>query len=62
LAIKGGSGKDFIENDAKNGVVTVGNGNSDEVELGGAGARASMGTGTGDTALVGFRDWPLSAH
>jgi hypothetical protein len=27
LEIKGGSGRDFIENDAKNGIVTVGNGN-----------------------------------
>jgi hypothetical protein len=53
LTIKGGSGNDVIENDAKNGVVTVGNG-FDIVSLGGAGAKAVLGTGTGDHVNVGF--------
>jgi hypothetical protein len=39
LTIKGGSGNDFIENDAKNGIVTDGNGDFDFVILGGAGAK-----------------------
>jgi hypothetical protein len=52
LTIKGGSGNDFIENDAKNGIVTGGNGN-DFIILGGAGARATVGTGT-DEVVVGF--------
>jgi hypothetical protein len=51
LVIMGGSGGDVIENDAKNGVVTVGNG-SDEVILGGAGAKAILGTGP-DRVSVG---------
>jgi hypothetical protein len=55
LTIKGGSGNfDFIENDAKNGIVTDGNGNFDTVVLGGAGAKATLGTGTGDFVNVGI--------
>ena len=53
LTIKGGSGRDFIENDAKNGIVTDGNGSGDHVILGGAGAKATLGTGTLDRAAVG---------
>ena len=52
LKIKGGSGNDFIENDAKNGIVHDGNG-PDLVLLGGAGAKATLGTGTGDLVNVG---------
>ena len=51
LTIKGGSGNDVIENDAKNGIVIDGNGN-DTVILGGAGAKATLGTGT-DEVFVG---------
>ena len=47
LKIKGGSGDDFIENDAKNGIVHDGNG-TDTVVLGGAGAKATLGTGAHD--------------
>ena len=54
LTIEGGSGNnDFIENDAKNGIVTDGNGNDDEVILGGGGAKAALGNGTGDMVVVG---------
>jgi hypothetical protein len=53
LTIKGGSGSDFIENDAKNGIVTDGNGH-DTVYLGGAAAQATLGTGTGDHVIVGY--------
>jgi hypothetical protein len=53
LTIEGGSGDDFIENDAKNGVVTDGNGH-DTVLLGGADAKATLGTGTGDHVNVGI--------
>jgi hypothetical protein len=53
LTIKGGSGTDGIENDAKKGIVTDGNGNGDFVILGGAGAKATLGTGTGDKIDVG---------
>jgi hypothetical protein len=57
LEIKGGSGHgDFIENDAKNGIVTVGNGSNDHVVLGSAGAEATLGTGTSDFAVVGAND------
>jgi hypothetical protein len=52
LKIKGGSGNDTIENDAKNGIVTAGNG-IDHVFLGGASAKATLGTGTGDVVAVG---------
>jgi hypothetical protein len=55
LTIKGGSGNDFIDNDAKNGIVTDGNGH-DTVRLGGAGAKATLGTGTGDLVVVGETD------
>ena len=55
LTIKGGSGDAQIENDAKNGIVTVGNG-IDTVILGGADATAKLGTGAGDHADVGFSD------
>ena len=51
LTIKGGSGNDAIENDAKNGIVTDGNGNN-SVDLGGAGAKATLGTGA-DRVFVG---------
>ena len=55
LEIKGGSGdSDFIENDAKLGIVTDGNGHGDLVALGGAGAKAVLGTGTGDHVNVGL--------
>jgi hypothetical protein len=54
LTIKGGSGNDIIENDAKNGIVTVGNSNGDGVILGGAGAKSTLGTGTGDLVEVGI--------
>jgi hypothetical protein len=53
LTIKGGSGNDLIENDAKNGIVTDGNG-KDAVELGGAGEKAALGTHSGDRAAVGL--------
>jgi hypothetical protein len=53
LTIKGGSGTDVIENDAKNGIVTVGNGFSDGVELAGAGAKGTLGNGAGDEVTVG---------
>ena len=53
LTIKGGLGSDTIENDAKNGIITDGNG-TDVVYLGGAGAKATLGTGSHDTAFVGF--------
>ena len=53
LTIKGGLGAEsFIENDAKNGIVTDGNGH-DVVVLGGAGAKAVLGTGSGDRVSVG---------
>jgi hypothetical protein len=52
LLIKGGLGNDIIENDAKNGVVTDGNG-TDTVTLGGAGAKAIVGTGSFDLVKVG---------
>jgi hypothetical protein len=44
LTIKGGSGADFIENDANGGTVIDGNG-SDIVVLGGSGITATLGTG-----------------
>jgi hypothetical protein len=53
LTIQGGSGNDLIENDAKNGIVTDGNG-KDVVELGGAGAKATLGNGPGDRVAVGL--------
>ena len=53
LVIKGGSGSNFIENDAKNGIVTDGNANFDTVFLGGAGAKAILGTGINDIVFVG---------
>jgi hypothetical protein len=53
LTIKGGSGPDFIENDAKRGIVTEGNGNDDVATLGGADAKAILGTGTSDEVQVG---------
>ena len=55
LTIKGGSGNDFIENDAKNGIVHDGNG-VDTVTLGGAGAKATLGTGPNDNVYVGVSD------
>jgi hypothetical protein len=54
LTIKGGSGDDVIQNDAKNGVVTEGNGMFDRVVLGGSGAKATLGTGAEDHVSVGF--------
>jgi hypothetical protein len=53
LTIKGGSGSDIIENDAKNGIVTVGNGTPDVVTLGGPGEKATLGNGNGDQVFVG---------
>jgi hypothetical protein len=53
LKIKGGSGTDFIENDAKNGIVIDGNGNGDTVVLGASGMKAILGTGTSDQVIVG---------
>jgi hypothetical protein len=53
LTIKGGSGDDFIENDAQNGIVTAGNG-EDQVFLGGGDATATLGTGAHDKVFVGF--------
>jgi len=53
LEIKGGFGNDYIENDAKNGIVIDRNG-SDVVDLGGAGAKATMGKGAIDLCTVGF--------
>ena len=53
LTIRGGSDTSIIENDAKNGVVNSGNGFNDQVILGGAGAKATMGFGGGDLARVG---------
>jgi hypothetical protein len=54
LTIKGGSGTDTIENDAKQGVVTDGNGNNDRVTLDGTNAKATLGTGADDFVIVGF--------
>jgi hypothetical protein len=57
LVIKGGSGSNFIENDAKNGLVRDGNANSDTtVLLGGAGAKAFLGPGFNDNVFVGASD------
>jgi hypothetical protein len=53
LTIKGGSGDDFIENDAQNGIVTAGNG-EDQVILGGGDATATLGAGAHDKVFVGF--------
>ena len=53
LTIRGGSGTDIIENDAKNGIANAGNGPNDQVILGGGGAKASLGTGSGDVVWVG---------
>jgi hypothetical protein len=53
LTIKGGSGNTIIENDAKNGIANAGNGSNDQVILGGGGAKASLGTGSGDVGWVG---------
>jgi hypothetical protein len=55
LTIKGGSGNDFIENDAKNGIVTDGNG-TDTIILGEAGAKATLGHGAFDVVFVGHSD------
>jgi len=56
LTIKGGSGQDSIENDANNGVVIEQNHADDFVDLGGANASATLGTGAGDSATVGYSD------
>jgi hypothetical protein len=53
LTIKGGSGNDLIENDAKNGIVTDGSG-KDVIILGGAGEKATLGTHSGDRVAVGL--------
>jgi len=53
LEIKGGLGTDYIENDAKDGIVIDGNGNGDIVILGGGHGMATVGTGTGDIVEVG---------
>jgi hypothetical protein len=55
LTIKGGSGNDIIENDAKNGIVTDRNG-TDTVILAGAGAKATLGHGAFDVVFVGHSD------
>jgi hypothetical protein len=55
LTIKGGSGSDIIENDAKNGIVTDGNG-ADTVILAGADAKATLGHGAFDVVFVGHSD------
>jgi hypothetical protein len=55
LTIKGGSGSDFIENDAKNGIVTDRNG-TDTVILAGAGAKATLGHGAFDVVFIGHSD------
>jgi hypothetical protein len=55
LTIKGGSGNDLIENDAKNGIVTDRNG-TDTVILAGAGAKATLGHGAFDVVFVGHSD------
>jgi hypothetical protein len=61
LTIKGGSGNgDFIDNDAKNGIVTDGNGSFDHVDLGGSGAKATLGHGANDEVIVGFSYLKLS--
>ena len=56
LTIKGGSGNDIIENDAKKGIVTDGNGPADTVILGGTGAKAILGAGAHDVVAVGVSD------
>ena len=56
LKIEGGSGSDLIENDAKKGIVTDGNGPADTVILGGAGAKAILGAGAHDVVAVGVSD------
>jgi hypothetical protein len=53
LTVEGGSGSNYIENDANQGVITDGNGGGDEVTLGGAGASTTLGTGSSDMATVG---------
>jgi hypothetical protein len=53
LVIRGGSGFDIIENDAKSGIVKVGNGNLDTVVLGESDAKAMLGNGTSDIVAVG---------
>ena len=53
LKIEGGSGQDFIENDAENGIVTDGNHSGDTIILGGAGERATLGAGANDAVIVG---------
>src|SRR5580704_6757270 len=55
LTIKGGSGNDIIENDAKNGIVTDRNG-TDTIILAGAGAKATLGHGAFDVVFVGHSD------
>jgi hypothetical protein len=55
LKIEGGSGNDIIENDAKDGVVTDGNG-TDLVVLGGADASATLGKGINDQVFVGLSE------
>jgi len=56
LKIEGGSGSDLIENDARKGIVTDGNGPADTVILGGAGAKAILGAGADDVVAVGVSD------
>jgi hypothetical protein len=57
LTIKGGSGNgDYIENDAKSGVIIDGNGAGDGVDLGSSGGTATVGTGANDLAYVGSGD------
>jgi Domain of unknown function (DUF4214) len=55
LTIKGGSGQDYIYNDANNGVVIEGNHNNDLISLGGSGASATFGSGASDIGWVGVQ-------
>lgn len=53
LTIKGGTGKDAITNNAKNGVVIEQNAAGDTITLGGSGGSGTFGTGAGDTGTAG---------
>lgn len=63
LTILGGSGAgDYIYNGANAGVSMDGNGNGDEIDLGGSGATATFGTGAGDYSYVGINDYLTTAN
>jgi hypothetical protein len=53
LKIEGGSGQDYIQNDAENGVIIDGNHSGDTVILGGSGEKAMLGSGANDYVAVG---------